>query len=65
MTEVSRDWHQEEHIRNPLVLIQVNEVEGKEGVREDEEHEHPIPVHRLPEGVAHTEGDAGHDELED
>jgi hypothetical protein len=47
------------------VLIQVNKVEAKEGVREDEEYEHPVLVHRLSEGVAYTEGDAGHDQLED
>lgn len=65
MTETSRDRQQEENIGDPLVLIQVDKVEREEGVGEDEEHKHPVLIHRLAEGVAHTEGNACHDELED
>ncbi len=65
MTETSRNRHQEEDIRDPLVLIQIDEVEGEEGVCEDEEHKHPVLINWLAERVAHTESNACHDQLED
>ena len=65
MAETSRNYHEEEDITHPLVLIQIDEVEGEEGVGEDEEHKHPVLIHWLAERVAHTEGNACHDQLED
>ena len=65
MAETSRNRQQEEDVRDPLVLIKIDEVEGEEGVGEDEEHKHPVLIHWLAERVAHTEGNACHYQLED
>ena len=47
------------------MLIKIDEVEGEEGIGEDEEHKHPVLIHWLAERVAHTEGNACHYQLED
>jgi len=59
-----RDDHSVEHLAYPFDIIKHNPEEGEEGEGEGKKTEGRVVVHRLAEGIADTEGDAGHDELE-
>jgi len=65
-TELNSYWEitYEEHVLDPLDLVEHNEEEGKEEVSKCKEHKQIVLIHRPSEWMANTEWDACNYHLE-